>query len=132
MVPVSDVTTSPAALEPKLMGTRMRKDGCLAVVSVLIQADSPSGERLKPFTQTMKELDPVQFCVHFLSFIELSIWRVKNRSLPVGTGRLETKGCRGRVGRGGREPVWGYPERSKMRSGLAEGWPGWEEVRPAS
>ena len=26
---------------------------------VLIQADSPSGKRLRPFTQTMKELDPV-------------------------------------------------------------------------
>lgn len=91
MVQVSDITTSPTALEPKLSGTRIRKDhpGCLAAVSMLIQADSPSGERLKPFTQMMKELDPVQFCVHFSSFIELGIWRVKNRPLPIGTGRLD-------------------------------------------
>ena len=59
--------------------------GCLAGANVLIQADSPSGERLKPFAQTMKELDPLQFCVHFLSFRELGIWRVKNRPLPIGT-----------------------------------------------
>lgn len=87
MVQVSDITTSPAALEPRQSGTRMRKDypGCLAGVNVLIQADSPSGERLKPFTQTMKELDPVQSCVHFLSVRELGIWRVKNRPLPIGT-----------------------------------------------
>lgn len=87
MVQVSDITTSPDALEPMQSGTRMRKDypDCLAGANVLIQADSPSGERLKPFTQTMKELDPLQFCVHFLSFRELGIWRVKNRPLPIGT-----------------------------------------------
>ena len=33
---------------------------------VLIQADSPSGERLRPFTQTMNELDPVPVLCSFL------------------------------------------------------------------
>ena len=32
---------------------------------VLIQADSPSGERLRPFTQTMNELDPVPVLCSF-------------------------------------------------------------------
>lgn len=64
----------------------------------------------------MKGLDAVQFCV-LLSFIELGIWRVKNRLLPLGTRSLETKGCRGRVGRRAREElVQGHRERSKMRS----------------
>lgn len=46
MVQVSDITTSPAALEPKLSGTSLRKDhpGRLGGVSVLIQADSSSGK----------------------------------------------------------------------------------------
>lgn len=74
----------------------------------------------------MKELDPVQFCV-LLSFIESSIWRVKNRPLPLGTRSLETKGCRRRVGRGAREElIQSHQERNEMRSALAEGWPWWE------
>lgn len=64
----------------------------------------------------MKGLDPVQFCV-LLSFIELGIWRIKNRLLPLGTRSLETKGCRGRVGRRATEElVQGHQERSQMRS----------------
>ena len=135
-VPISDITTSPVALEPVLSGTGMRKDhpGCLGGVGEWIQANSSSGERLKPFTQTMKQLDPVQFYILFKkSFIELGIRRVKNRPLPPGTRRLETKDCRGRVSRIAKEElIRGHRERSKMTSDLAEGCQGGREVRPAS
>ena len=38
---------------------------------VLIQAVSPSGERLRPFTQTMKELDPVPVLCSFFIFYRI-------------------------------------------------------------
>lgn len=72
----------------------------------------------------MKELDPFQFCV-LLSFIELGIWRVKNRHLPLGTRSLETKSCRGRVGRragGGVDPGSSRKEQDEQR--LARGGQG--------
>ena len=65
---------------------------------VLIQAASPSGERSRPFTQTMNELDPVPVLCSFKKK-KFGIWRIKNKPLPIGTGSLGTKGFRGRVGR---------------------------------
>lgn len=44
---------------------------------VLSQVDSPSGERLKPFTQMMKVLDPVPVLCSF--FIFYRIWHLESQ-----------------------------------------------------
>lgn len=51
--------------------------------------------------------------------------------MPIGTGSLETKGSRGRVGRRAmRELIEGHPKRTKMGKPLAEGGLAWVGQEP--